>query len=303
MLSGRVPALDALVVLLAVAEHGSLGAAARAVGVTQSTVSARVQGMERQVGFALVERGPRGSRLTPAGAALAEQAQAVVDAAVALDAGIGALRTDARARLRVAASQTLAELLLPHWLAVLAAEHPDAAVSLVSVNSAQAARLVLDRDADLGFVEGPRIPAGLGSRVVARDRLVVVVPPAHPWARRARPLRAEELAATRLVQREDTSGTRAALEAALAAHGPLADPVLVLSTASAVRSAVAAGAGPAVLSSRAVATDVAAGRLREVAVADVDLTRSLRAVWPRGQQPVGIARDLLAIASRRPPTV
>ena len=111
MLSGRVPPLDALTVLLAVAEHGSLGAAARAVGLTQPTVSARIQSMERQVGFAVVERGPRGSRLTPAGAAFAEQAQAVVDAAAALDAGIAALRADARARLRVAASQTLAELL------------------------------------------------------------------------------------------------------------------------------------------------------------------------------------------------
>ena len=299
MLSGRVPPLDALTVLLAVAEHGSLGAAARAVGLTQPTVSARIQSMERQVGFAVVERGPRGSRLTPAGAAFAEQAQAVVDAAAALDAGIAALRADVRARLRVAASQTLAELLLPHWLAVLAAEHPDTAVSLVSVNSATAARMVLERQADLGFVEGPRVPAGLSSSVVAQDRLVVVVPPRHPWARRRQPIAAAELAATRLVQREETSGTREALEQALASFAPLAEPTLVLSTASAVRSAVAEGAGPGVLSSRAVASDLAAGRLQEVPVADVDLSRSLRAVWPRAERPGGVARDLLAIARRR----
>jgi DNA-binding transcriptional LysR family regulator len=298
VLSGRVPPLDALVVLLAVAEHGSLGGAARAVGLTQPTVSARIQGMERQVGFALVERGARGSRLTPAGAALAEQAQAVVDAAVRLDAEIGALRADSRARLRVAASQTPAELLLPLWLAVLAAEHPDTAVSLVSVNSAQAARLVLEREADLGFVEGPRVPTGLGSRVVAHDRLVVVVAPTHPWARRSRPLSGRELAATRLVQREETSGTREALEVALAPYAPLAEPVLVLSTASAVRAAVAEGAGPGVLSTRAAATDLEAGRLRAVPVADVELSRSLRAVWPSGERPTGIARDLLAIALR-----
>jgi DNA-binding transcriptional LysR family regulator len=101
------------------------------------------------------------------------------------------------------------------------------------------------------------------------------------------------------VHREPTSGTRAALEAALAAHLPLATPVLELSSTSAVRSAVSAGAGPAVLSSLAVQDDLAAGRLVAVAVEGVDLRRSLRAVWPAGQRPTGPARDLLAIAARR----
>ncbi len=298
MLTNRVPALDALVVLLAVAEHGSLGGAAHATGVKQQTVSARIQSMERQVGFALVERSARGSRLTPAGALLAEQARVLLDAAAVMDAGISALRTTKDIRLRVAASQTVAEQMLPHWLATLAAERPATAVSLVSVNSAEAARQVVEGEADLGFVEGPRTPSELSSRLVARDRLAVVVPPGHPWTRRRKPVTAAELAATRLVQRETTSGTRAALELALKACGPLAAPLLELSTASAVRSAVAAGAGPAVLSSLAVAHDVAAGRLLEIPVDGADLHRTLRAVWPRGQHPTGPARDLLAIAAR-----
>ncbi|GAB3138066.1 LysR family transcriptional regulator [Micromonospora sonneratiae] len=292
----RVPDLDSLELLLKVASTGSLGRAAVAHGLSQPAVTARIRGMERLVGFPLVRRGPRGSTLTPAGALLADWARDVLQAAATLDAGISSLRSERHARIRVAASLTVAEHLLPRWLVRLAAERPDTAVSLAAMNSAEVVAAVLRGDAELGFVEGPAVAAGLATRVVARDRLVVVVPPGHPWGRRRRPIDAAELAATRLVQREPASGTRAALTVALSAYGPMAAPLLELSTTSAVRSAVTAGAGPAVLSVLAVGDDLAAGRLVEVPVAGVDLTRLLRAVWPEGQHVSGPARDLLRIA-------
>lgn len=294
----RVPDLDSLELLIRVASTGSLGLAAAEHGISQPAVSARVKSMERLVGFPLVTRSPRGSTLTTEGSLLADWARDVLHAAAVLEAGIGSLRHDRQERLRVAASLTVAEHLLPLWLVRLAATRPETAVSLSALNSADVAAQVLDGAADLGFVEGPRIPPGLDSQTVARDRLVVVVPPGHPWARLRRPLAPETLAATRLVQREPASGTRTALEEALQEWAPLATPLLELANTSALRSAVAAGAGPAVLSELAVADDVAAGRVVRVPVRDLDLTRSLRAVWPRGQAPTGSARDLLAIASR-----
>lgn len=293
----RVPDLDSLELLLQVAATGSLGRAAAAHGLSQPAVTARIRGMERLVGFPLVHRGARGSTLTPAGALLADWARDVLHAATVLDAGIASLRSDREARLRVAASLTIAEHLLPRWLVRLATERPDTAVSLAAMNSVEVGHTVLHGDAELGFVEGPQVATGLSAQVVARDRLVVVVPPTHPWVRRRRPIDAAELAGTRLVQREPTSGTRAALTAALSAYGPMATPLLELSTTSALRLAVASGAGPAVLSGLAVGDDLAAGRLVEVPVQGVDLTRRLRAVWPEGQHVSGPARDLLRIAT------
>ncbi len=293
----HVPDLDSLQLLLEVADSGSLGRAANRHGLSQPAVSARVQGMERLVGFPLLTRSARGSSLTPAGALLADWARAVLQAAEVLDTGIASLRSDRAGRLRVAASLTVAEHLLPGWLVRLAATHPDTAVSLDAGNSAQVAKAVLAGHADLGFVEGPDLPDGLQEQVVARDRLVVIAPPCHPWARRRKPVEASELAATRLVQREPSSGTRTSLELALTAFAPLALPLLELSTSSGVRSAVAAGAGPAVLSDLAVRDDVAAGRLTQVAVRGVDLTRRLRAVWPKGQRIAGAAADLLGLAA------
>lgn len=293
----RVPDIDSLD-LLQVAAAGSLSGAAAAHGISQPAASARVKGMERLVGFPLVQRSARGSALTPAGALLADWARDVLLAATALDAGISSLRADREARLRVAASLTVAEHLLPRWLVRLATDRPDTAVSLAAMNSTEVERAVLQGGAELGFVEGPQVSPGLDCRVVRHDRLVLVVPPGHPWPRRRRAVDAAELAGTRLVQREPTSGTRTALQAALSACGPMATPLLELSTATAVRSAVAAGAGPAVLSNLAVDDDLTAGRLVEVAVTGVDLSRLLRAVWPHGQRPSGPARDLLHIAGR-----
>lgn len=294
----RVPDLDSLVLLLEVATSGSLGRAGAAHGISQPAVSARIRSMERLVGVALVERTARGSSLTPTGILVAGWARAVLDAAEVLDAGIASLRLDSEHHLRVAASMTVAEHLLPRWLVRLAIDRPQTAVSLAAMNSAQVEEAVSAGDADLGFVEGPEISAELDSQVVARDRLVIVVAPSHPWARRRRRITAAELAGTRLVQREPTSGTRTSMEAALSAYGPLATPLLELSTASAVRAAAATGAGPAVLSELAIGDDIGNGRLVAITVPGLDLARRLRAVWPKGQRLNPPARELLDIATR-----
>lgn len=296
-----VPDLDSLQLLIEVAETGSLGRAAQRHGLSQPAVSARVQAMERLVGFPLLSRGARGSTLTPAGALLVEWTRDVLGAAEVLEAGIGSLRDERATRLRVAASLTVAEHLLPGWLVRLAATHPGTAVSLTATNSAEVAAKVLAGAADVGFIEGPDLPAGLQEQVVARDRLVLVVPSNHPWTRRRKPVDAADLAATRLVQREPASGTRTSLERALAGLEPLATPLLELSTSTAVRSAVAAGAGPAVLSDLAVRDDLSTGRLVQVAVRGVDLTRRLRAVWPVGTRLPPAAADLLRLGQHKQP--
>ncbi|MDQ1044036.1 LysR family transcriptional regulator [Streptomyces sp. V4I2] len=291
-LSHRVPDLGALELLLAVARLGSLGGAARELGITQPAASSRVRSMERQLGVALVDRSPRGSRLTDAGALVTDWARRIVEASEAFDAGAQALRDRRDSRLRVAASMTIAEYLLPGWLLALRAQRPDTAVSLLAGNSAAVAERLLSDEADLGFVEGLSVPTGLDSVVIAHDRLIVVTAPGHPWARRRRPVEGSELAATPLILREKGSGTRQVLDTAL---GGLARPLIELSSTTAVKAAVVSGAGPAVLSELAVREELAMRRLVSVPVEGVSLARDLRAVWPTGHRPVGPARELLSL--------
>ncbi|MFE6835043.1 LysR family transcriptional regulator [Streptomyces sp. NPDC057705] len=300
-LTSRVPDLAALDLLLSVIELGSLGRAAEAHGISQPSASSRIRYLEKLVGLPVLERTTLGSRPTPAGALIAEWAGTVVEAAQQLGAGIDTLREQRDSRLHVAASQTVAEYLFPKWLVALRASAAvPAAVTLESGNSAGVAQAVLEGRAGIGFIESPRAPKGLESRPVAVDRLVVVVAPGHPWARRST-ITLEELAATPLVQREAGSGTRTSFERAVAARLPdwrPPAPLLELSSTTAIKTAAAAGVGPAVVSSLAVSVELASGTLTSPTVAGFDMTRSLRAVWPQGQRPAGPARDLYAIARR-----
>ncbi|MEV6771895.1 LysR family transcriptional regulator [Nocardia sp. NPDC051030] len=298
-LSPRVPDLAALDLLLSVIELGSLGRAAKAHGISQPSASSRIRYLEQLVGVPVLERTTLGSRATPAGALIAEWARDVVEAAARLDAGIDTLRVQRDSRLRVAASQTVAEYLFPKWLMALRVRMPDTSIALESGNSAEVAKAVLEGRAGIGFVESPKVPRDLESHVVARDRLVVVVAPGHRWAKRTE-ITVQELANTPLIYREPGSGTRISFERAMAAGMPDWEPsvVLELSSTTAIKTAVAEGIAPAVLSSLAVASELAEGALVSPTVTGLDLDRQLCAVWPSGQRPTGPARDLYAIARR-----
>lgn len=305
-----MPELAAFEVLLAIARTGSLGAAGRELGLTQQAVSARLASIEAQTGVRLVQRSPRGSRLTAAGAVVAEWADQLLDVAGRVDAGLAAMRSESRTRITVAASLTIAEQLMPRWLVSLQADAARRGVTapqviLTAANSDQVVAVVRDGSADLGFIETPGAPSGLHSRVIARDELVTVVPPGHKWTRRSAPVDPAELNGTALVSREPGSGTREALTSALrSALGPSsrqADPAIELSSAAAMRAAVLAGAGPAVMSRLAVDDDLALGRLREVPVAGLDLRRELRAIWSGGRTPpAGAVRELLSHIASHP---
>ncbi|MBB5078119.1 LysR family transcriptional regulator [Nonomuraea endophytica] len=298
-----LPDLDSLKLLVDVGELGSLGRAARAAGIAQPSASKRIAQLERRLGLPLLERTPRGSALTAEGKMVAGWASQVLSAAQELMRAAAAVRLSEAAHLRVASSMTVAEYLVPRWLGEFQNREPDVQVGLDVVNSAEVAALVLagadgtPRSVELGFVEGPNVPDGLDSRVVGTDRLVVVVAPGHPWARRRTVLRGAELAATPLVVREPGSGTRETLD--LAFRGlHQASPRLELGSNSAVKGAASAGAAPAVLSGYAVEADLATGRLVEVPLAGLNLVRSLRAVWRRGRTLPSPAATLLSIASR-----
>ncbi|MHA7649060.1 LysR family transcriptional regulator [Mycobacterium sp. ML4] len=301
-LSSNMPELASFEILLAIAETGSLGGAARELGMTQQGVSRRLASMEAQTGVALAVRTTRGSDLTPAGIMVADWAARLLEVARDIDAGLGSLREGARQRIRVVASQTIAEHLMPHWLLSLRApnRNGDTAPQVIptATTSEQAIASVRNGTADLGFVEKPGPLEGLGSCVVGHDELVVVVAPSHKWALRSPVISALELAQTPLVCREPHSGIRDSLTVALLQvlgdNVQQPPPVLELSSAAAVRAAVLAGAGPAAMSRLAVGDDLAVGRLRAIAVPELDLGRQLRAIWVGGRTPpAGAIRTLL----------
>lgn len=290
----RWPDLAALEVLVAVADHGSLGAAARAAGMAQPNATRSISRLERQLGTALVVRTARGSSLTPAGAVLVDLARKTLEAAGAMRDAAATLGKESTTTLSVAASQTIAEHLLPAWLAALRAAQPQASVSVHVHNSHDVVDDVRAGRAAIGFVEDPSVPGDMHHVTVARDDMVLVVAPHHVWAARTKPVNADELASTPLITREAGSGTRVALDRAL---GSAIEPYLELPSNAAVRVSVASGAAPAVLSRLAVADALAAGTLVTVPLA-MKLRRPLRAVWTGRRQLTGVAAEMVTLAGR-----
>jgi DNA-binding transcriptional LysR family regulator len=291
------PDLTALDLLVRVAETGSLGAAARSLGMAQPNVSRSLSRLERQLGLALLERTPTGSTLTTEGEVVVAWAREAVAAVDRVGIGARSLAEQRAAHLSVAASLTVAEYLAPRWLARFRRTHPDLRVSLEVGNSVDVLGRVERGEVPLGFVESPTVPRTVSSTTVDRDALVVVVGPDHPWARRRRPVTPEELVAGDVVLREAGSGTRDTLIRALTLVGlELGPSRLELASTAAVKAAAADGAAPAVLSELAVAAEVATGQLVVVPVIGLELGRALRAVWLPARRPHGPAADLVRVA-------
>jgi DNA-binding transcriptional LysR family regulator len=314
--------LGALRALREVGRQGSIAAAAAVLGVSQQALSARMRTLERAMDVTLLARTSAGSHLTEQGRLIIGWAEDVLDAADRLEAGLRSVRSGVSHRLSIAASQTVAEHLVPHWLVELrgieqaagqagpgqagpgqagpgqagpgqagpgqAPGSTPTVVELTVANSTGVIELVRDVKVRLGFIETPHLPADLVTAHLRDDEMLVVTAPGHPWARRRGPLPLAEVAATPLVMREAGSGTRDTLTDHLAAqHPPLTARIAMeLGTSAAVRSAIAAGVGPGVLSRLAVRDDLVLGRLVAVEVAGPPLTRQLTAVWRHDLDPL-----------------
>lgn len=274
-----VPDIRSLDLLRSVAALGSIRQAASAHHISQPAASMRLRSLERTLALDLLDRSSGRARLTGAGLAVVQWSEAVLDSMRDLLLGTAAVRSEGRGTLRIAASMTVAEYLMPGWLSRLRASDPDIAVSLKMGNSVHVVETMLGGGADIGFVEGPEDPPGLHSRIVAGDDLVVVVAPSHPWARRRRPLSPADLAVTPLVLREAGSGTREVLERALDASGVSPTPLVELASTTAIKASVAAGTGPGVLSRLAVEPEAADGRMVVVPTSGVLFERLIRAIW------------------------
>ncbi|MEO6472943.1 MAG: LysR family transcriptional regulator [Aeromicrobium sp.] len=291
------PDLAIFELLVAVGEKGSLSAAARELGMAQPNASRSLARLERQLGIPLLNRTPAGSTLTRHGQLVEHWARDALEATNKLLIGAQSLRSERSSEFVVAASMTVAEHLAPAWLAELLRRHPGTRLHLEIQNSHDVIEQLQSGSLELGFVESPTVPAGIHSTVVAYDDLVVVVDPDHPWTRKRRPLTSRELAATPLIVREPGSGTRTTLDKLLKGLDPV-PPLMELSSASAVRVSVASGAAPAVMSMLAVDSAVRAGELTVIDVPDLDLRRTLRAVWRSPAKLDGLAHELVDIARR-----
>jgi DNA-binding transcriptional LysR family regulator len=268
---------------VAAVEAGSLHGAADELGLTQSAVTKRIQALERRAGATLLERSRLGVEPTETGRMLYPEAKEALSALGRAAMVVSRANAAHAHALRIAASHTVGEFLVPGWLAAFrrAIGDPTLHSEVDVVNSPCVLAMVRAGDVEVGFVEGLDPLRGLDHLTLLRDELVVVVAAGHPWARR-RTLRARELPSDHYLTRERDSGTRAVATAALASAGVELEPALVTPSIQGLKRAVLDG-GFTILSRVAVEGEAAAGTLRTLTVSGVDLSRDLQAVrdgWP-----------------------
>lgn len=297
-MTGQRPDLEDLDLLLLVARSGSLGQAAMELRISQPSVSRRMVRLEKVLGLQLLERGRRGTVLTPGGRVIVGWASTLLASADQFNESVDAMREQRAVSLRVAASMTIAEHLAPIWLTKLRERSPEAVVSLSVHNSTDVAAMVESGEADVGFVESPAVRAPLRRRRIAWDELKVVVNPNHAWARRRSPISAAILVRQPLLVREVGSGTRETIDEALARVGLVLTPSFTLASNAALKSSALVGIGPAVLSELAVSEELRAGLLVAIEVADIDLRRPLSVVWREDRSLPDSAEALLKVAAR-----
>ena len=179
--------LRRLLVLRAVARHGSLSAAARQLGYTQPAVTHHIRRLEREVGTPLVTRAGRGIRLTEAGQALVSHADAVSARLAAAEEQVAAIAGLRAGRVRLASFPSSSAALIPAALARLRARQPLLEVSLVEAEPPSSLALLRRGDCDLALTfEYPGGATDQGEDVtkvpLLTDRLLAVLPAGHPLA-------------------------------------------------------------------------------------------------------------------------
>ncbi len=239
----------------AAADLGSLGRAARLLGVSQPALSKRLRTLEALAGARLLERSPRGVTLTHAGTRLYVEARKLLTQAEAVESLMGGLSGEEQP-VRLATSHTIAEFVLPGPLVEFEQKgERHLSVELVIANSLVVRELVREGRAEFGIaaVGANERPDGVLREVpFLDDAVVVAVPEGHEWADLdAIPL--DELVRTPMVMRDPSAHTRRTIEAALSARGlSLAPPLAEVGSTSAAKATAVSENAPVLLSRLAV---------------------------------------------------
>ena len=282
-LRGKVVDLQKLRIFAAVARESNVTRAARRLSLSQPALSKQLAELEEGLGTLLFDRLPRGVRLTAAGEVLLLHAERIFAAERAAEAEIGELVGLRSGRLSVGASTTIGSYLIPSVFGTFHRAHPEIKLELEIANTTLIQAMVADGRTDLGLTEGAVPSEQFAFQIAHYDQMVAIAAPDHPLSRKKRAM-AADLAGVPFISRERGSGTRDVIERALSERGLSIEPAMALGSTEAVKNAVAAGMGVAIVSRLTVEQELTSGRLVLIDVRDLSIRRELHMVQLRGKR-------------------
>lgn len=277
-----------LVVFRAVAQHLSFSRAAEQLLLTQPAVTQQIKALEEQFGVPLFHRAGGRISLTPAGAALlpfAEQSKTLSEQALA---AVAAVHGQPTGNLNLGASQTIAQYLLPTFIAGFLQQNPRIHVTARSGNTDHILAALVAGDIQLALLEGPEQRTDVHIEPFMQDHMVLVVPASHEWA--GQKITLDDLRSQPLLTREFGSGSRRIVEQALASAGVKTKDLSIrmeLDSTEGLLNAVEAGLGITFVSRWAVRNQLALGTLKLARVDGLKLSRNFSLAYPAGPEPAG----------------
>lgn len=244
---------------VAVAEEGNFTRAAERCLVVQSALSHQIKALERELGVELFARTSRRVEITIAGEAFIAQARASLAAAERAVAGATAAAGVVRGTLTIGVIPTVTALDVPAVLGAFHRAYPEVRIRLRGGGSDQFIAAIREGTMDLAVLglSDSTPPAGVATRVLARERLVVVVSQDHPLARR-RTLSLEDMAGTPFVDFPERTPGRIQSDLAFLAAGVRRDVAFEAATIDVILGLVRQGIAVALLSPALAADDLVA---------------------------------------------
>lgn len=290
-----------LAAFCAVVDRQSFSRAAERLGVTQPAVSLQVRALEERLGQQLLDRSGRRVEPTEAGRRLYRSAQRMLQLEEHLLEEVAAADEGKLAgTLALAASTGPGAHLVPLLLCEFQRRHPDLRVALSISDTFAVTERVAAREIELGIVGALRRHRSLSFEPLARDEIVLAVPPDHPAA--GGEISLEDLRAETVIVMQEGAGVRQVVEQELRRAGLRLrelEPKLELGLQESVKSAVAAGYGVTFISRTAVEGELAGGTLAAARVAGLEPSRQLYVVRAKGRPPTRVAEAFLAFAGER----
>jgi len=273
-----------LTVFYTVARRLSFTKAAAELFVTQPAVTKHIQELESQLGTALFDRRGNQISLTTAGNVLLRHAETIMGVYRQIEFDLNELKGKPGGRLRLGASSTIAQYVIPAVLARFGEQFPDVTLSLLSGNTEQIEQALLHDEIDLGLVEGRTHHSDVRYTPFVKDELVLVCRADHPLAGRDE-ITLDELKTVPLVLREPGSGSREVVEHALRGAGLRPTELrqaMQLGSTEGIKTYLSSSSGMAFVSIFALPNELKSGTLRVLDVADLTIERDFYAIQLQG---------------------